>query len=164
MKSEPFRLADADRTIPVPPDGVTEKLLWPSLLNLVDDMMVQLMDSLSSVPQDARHLRLSITVGAIGERRTNESSTSIMQPGQPSPMSPSVPASYKLRSGVRIPGSVMGAVRQHRSERDSSPTQLSRAGSPYHEFEDKVDPDGNCNHPGCRMPRNAFQHQLVEEG
>lgn len=180
MKSAHTIVRESQATIPVPPGGVTVHLLSRSLLNLVADITERSMALWKSVPPDAQSLQLQITVIAIGEQKTNESSISTTQPGALSPTNLSAPDSSPSRSRVSR-DQVMDLLDQYVREQVAeiqmmagaekssfSPTQpyrpppihphpseRSRAGGELHVFT-PWQVDGNCAR--CGMPRMAWQH------
>lgn len=151
MSEKLSKSVEQQATIPVPQDGVTVQQLSHYLSILAEDIMVPSMDMLKSAPTDVQHLRLSITVSAIGEHQIRESLILATPRGIWSQISPL--ARDSSRFAYKAPTETKSS---------NSPTQRSRAGGEYHEFVPGYHrQDGNCL--VCDMPRTAFQHQRASD-
>lgn len=149
MSEKLSKSVEQQATIPVPRDGVTVQQLSHYLSVLAEDIMVPSMDMLKSAPIDAQQLQLSITVSAIGVHQIRESLILTTPRGASSPIGPLPPGSLMPQFAAPMA-----------TKSSSSPTQRSRAGGEYHEFDlDEV--VGNCR--TCNMPGSAFQHQRASD-
>lgn len=179
MKQKNTPLVELHQIILAPRDGAMERPLSRSLSHLGAGILDRLTDTWKSVPNDAQYLQLSIIVSAIGEPPTSESLTSITQPGHSSPRNPFAEASSESPSDPYEQGQwpttqmvtdsrFLESERGPAAETPSSPTPLSRAGSPLHDFVPKQPigkpawADGNCANPNCGMPRSAWQHEPAD--
>mgnify|MGYP000973914928 CR=1 FL=1 len=184
MKSNPSKLVELQATIPVPPDGVTAKQLLRSLKHLADGITDQYTEPSKSVPIDAPYYLLSITVSAIGEPPTNESSISTTPPGDSLQIDPFPWDSFK-RLSDRVDGlERWQSAHEHLHDRQKEPaaidySRIRQLLEDESEDEDELLEDavltlqwnpawqhpfnglnGNCK--TCNMPRLSRQHMRTD--
>ena len=153
MSDQISKLVEVVRTIPAPLGGVTESQLLRFLWSLAEDTTEECMGGLKFVLRDAQSLQLSITVSAIGEQQTKESSISTTQPGTSSPTSLSLEDSSPSPSDQsdELKNQMDIAAEAWRSEKQAPASQTR------HTFEGWL--LGNCSK--CNMPLSAFQHTKI---